>query len=114
MAERQFIFNTNVAISENYATNFFNISALEITSRTDLSITTQEECAAVLTEMANIYKEIDTYLQRNIDEKNIYTLSLGLEDALKNLRPRYSDTISFIVTDINIPADTLYRTFVLE
>lgn len=114
MPSRDFIYNTNVAISSNYATNFFDISGIQMTAKTDLSITTQEECAAVLTEMSNIYKEIDTSLQRNIDEKNIFTLSSSLEEAIKNLRPRYVFSFSFIATDLLISINTLSRTFNFE
>lgn len=106
MAEKQFIFNTNVGITENYATNFFDIASIEIKAKTDLSITNQELCASVLKEMADIYNAIEIYSQENIDEKDIFTFSNNLENALKRLSPRYIQTMSFMVSEIVILPET--------
>lgn len=111
MAGKQFIYNTNVGITENYATNFFDISAIEIIAKTDLSITTKELCAEVLSEMADIYNEIQTFSENNIDEKNIFTFTSKLEETLNGVSHKYIEKISFNITDINVASNTLLRTF---
>jgi len=112
MAIKQFIFNTNVGITENYATNFFDISNVQITANTDLDITNTEKCSEVLEEMANIYNEIQSFCERDMDEKNIYTFSSNLEEHLKLLGIKNILSITFTVSDLKIPTlDFLNRSF---
>ena len=101
MATKQFLYNTNVGISENYSTNFFDISSIQITAATDLDITKQELCAEVLAEMASIYIEIDTFSQNNIDQENMFTFSQKLVTTLQGLRPRYLKTMSFFISNLD-------------
>ena len=112
MATKQFIFNTNVGITENYATNFFDVSNVQLTAKTDLNITSIEKCAEVLNEMATVYNEIQNYCDRNIDEKNIYTFASGLEDYLVRIGIKNITLITFTVSDLtNINSDFLTRNF---
>ena len=100
MAERQFVFNTNVSITENFATNFFDVSEIQILAKSSLSITSTEKCAEVLKEMADAYNEIDDYCNNNINEQNIYTFVSKMQEAMINLKLKNLQEMSFAVRDV--------------
>lgn len=113
MAGKTFFFNTNVSISENYATNFFDVSAIQLISNTDFDTTDKDTCVNVLNEQIGIYDEIQTFCTNNIDEQDIYTFTSKLQEAVTNLRPTYINKMSFTVANLNDQINiNLIRSFV--
>ncbi len=112
MAEKQFFYNALVSITENYATNFFDISEITMETQSGFTTASKEQALEMITEQEKIYNEIQLFCDKNIDEKDIFRFTQNLEELLNAVQPKYLTKIFFKISNIdNINYVYLDRSF---
>lgn len=82
MAEIKFIYFTNVGISENFTTNFFDISVHQLTGEEELTSNKKDAAIECINEKELFYQIIQEFARENMDEKNIHSFLQNLEQML--------------------------------
>ena len=114
MKEINFIYFTNVGISENFTTNFFDISVHQLTGEEELTSNKKEAAIQCINEKEVFYQTIQEFAIENMDEKNINLFLQNLEQALAKNTYFYITRASIMIMTLEDNTNHIQRSIRFE